>query len=129
MVLPMAGLLVLAGCVAPDYDYVRPGYYVPDGGYYDSYYDDGYYGGCVDCGSVSIGIGYGYPGYGYDGYGYGYPYRGYHDYRGYGYHGRGGRGGRDRDDHWHHPDRHGHRAPDRYRRHTSSGQQGEPARL
>ncbi|MGN6313492.1 MAG: hypothetical protein ACTHMO_07020 [Rhodanobacteraceae bacterium] len=130
MVLPAVGLFVLAGCVEPDYGYVRPDYYyVPSGGYYDGgYYDDyggGYYGDCMDCGSLSIGIGYGYPGYGY---GYGYPYHhGYYDR----WHGDYNRGGHDWRGRWHQSGGHDgdHHASGRRWRHPSSGGQqgGSPA--
>lgn len=89
-----ASLLALGGCVAPGYDYVRPGY-ADTGGYYDGgYYTGGYYdsaggyysdyydGCCYPAGvSIGVGVGYGYPGY----YTWGnYPY-GYYGYNGYYY--------------------------------------------
>jgi hypothetical protein len=129
--LPALGLLLLAGCVAPDYDYVRSDYYSPSGGYYDGgyyeggYYDGaGYYGGCLNCGSVSIGVGYGYPGYGYGGYGYPY-HHGHHDHDDHGDH-----GDHDWDDHHHSTGGHdrAQQAPVTHRQHTSSdGQRREPA--
>jgi hypothetical protein len=107
-----ASLLALGGCVAPGYDYVRPGYSGADGyddggyytgGYYDGaggYYSD-YYDGCCYPGGVSIGVGvgYGYPGY----YAWGnYPY-GYYGYYGYyydhGHHHHHHHGDHDGDDH------------------------------
>lgn len=100
LLLLAASLVVLGGCVASDYDYVRPDYsgtgYYDDGygggydgsGYYGSSYYPEYYGGC--CGSVGVSIGYGYGGYGYGYPGpYGYPY-GYYTYPNgyyYGHHG------------------------------------------
>lgn len=111
-----ASLLALGGCVAPGYDYVRPGYSGSagyyDGGYYTGgHYDGGgyysdYYDGCCYPGGVSIGVGvgYGYPGYyawgnyPYNYYGYnGYYYNGY--YHGHGHHHH--HGDHDEDDHHH----------------------------
>ncbi|HET6913945.1 MAG TPA: hypothetical protein VFH71_11480 [Rhodanobacteraceae bacterium] len=103
-----AGLLLLGGCVMPP-DYVRTEGYYPagydqgyygDGGYYGDD-DPGYYGGCVNCGSVSVGIGYGYPGYGYGYGGYGYGYGGY-GYGGYPYSGYYRHDHDDHDGHWDH---------------------------
>jgi hypothetical protein len=99
-------VLALAGCVYPDYSYVRGGY---TGGYYTGnayYYDDAYpppyyYGGGYGCcgwygPSVNIGVGY---------YGGGYYHRGYRGYHGRGssdHYRQGGRHGGDSHDQHHH---------------------------
>ncbi|MGH8211871.1 MAG: hypothetical protein ACREPP_01415 [Rhodanobacteraceae bacterium] len=108
-----ASLFALGGCVAPGYDYVRPGY-SGSGGYYDGgyyaggyydnasgYYSDYYDGCCYPPGvSIGVGVGYGYPGY----YAWGnYPY-GYYGYNGYYYdhgHHHHHHGDHDGDDHHH----------------------------
>ena len=94
-------VLALAGCVYPDYGYVRgdygSGYYTGNAYYYDggyaapAYYYGGYGGyGCCGWYGPSVNVGIGYYGGGY----YRHGYRGYygHGWSGRAWHGRDSRG-------------------------------------